>query len=63
MDDNSKMTFGKYAGVKMANIPPDYLLWLYENAKLYGEVKEYIEDNMDVLKVEIERKTKYRKPI
>jgi uncharacterized protein (DUF3820 family) len=58
MTDESKMPFGKYAGQKMANIPPDYLIWLYENSNVYGEVKEYIKENLDVLKFEIEQKQK-----
>jgi uncharacterized protein (DUF3820 family) len=58
MDDLSKMKFGKYAGEKMANIPPDYLLWLYENGNIYGELKDYIKDNLDVIKAEIALKQK-----
>jgi uncharacterized protein (DUF3820 family) len=58
MTDESTMPFGKYKGDKMANIPADYLLWLYENSKVYGEVKQYIKDNLDVIKSEIELKRK-----
>lgn len=36
----------------MANVPADYLLWLYENGKLTDEIKQYIEENMDVLECE-----------
>lgn len=50
MDDNSLMPWGKYKGVKMANVPPQYLLFMYEEKKTHGDVKKYIEDNMDVLK-------------
>jgi len=58
MVDNSLMPIGKYKGQKMANIPADYLIWLYENGNIYGELKKYIADNMDVLKSEIEYKNK-----
>jgi uncharacterized protein (DUF3820 family) len=58
MNDESLMPFGKYKGDKMANIPADYLLWLYENSKVYGEVKQYIKDNLDVIKSEIQLKQK-----
>jgi uncharacterized protein (DUF3820 family) len=58
MDDSSLMPFGKYVGEKMANVPPEYLIWLYENNKCYGAVKNYIKDNMDVLKEEVKRKQK-----
>jgi len=58
MDDNSIMPFGKYKGEKMANVPAEYLIWFYENRMVYGWMKEYIENNLDVLKSEIEYKNK-----
>jgi len=58
MTDESIMPIGKYKGEKMANIPPDYLLWLYENGNIYGELKRYIKDNLDVIKAEINYKNK-----
>jgi len=58
MNDESLMPFGKYKGEKMANVPPDYLIWLYENDKCGGDVKKYIFDNLDVLKSEITLKNK-----
>jgi len=58
MDDNSIMPYGKYKGTKMANVPPDYLLWLYDNDRCSGEVKIYIFDNIDVLQSEINYKNK-----
>ena len=61
MDDNSIMPFGKYKGEKMANVPSEYLIWLYENSKVYGGVKEYIKENLDVLKSEIEYKNKQKR--
>lgn len=30
MTDISLMPFGKHKGEKMANVPPEYLLWLYD---------------------------------
>ncbi len=49
LTDNDIMPFGKYKGEKMANVPADYLVWLYENEKCFGEVKEYINKNIDTL--------------
>ena len=54
------MPFGKYKGEKMANVPPEYLLWIYDNGKLFGGVAEYIKENLDVIKAEIELKNKNR---
>ena len=57
MNDESLMPFGKYKGVKMANVPAAYLIWLYENANIDNKLKTYIMDNMDVLKSEINKNT------
>lgn len=61
MDDYSRMPFGKYKNEKMANVPPDYLLWLYNEGKCFGEVKEYIQENLSVLKEELELAKKTKK--
>jgi uncharacterized protein (DUF3820 family) len=55
MTDNSIMPFGKHQGEKLANVPAKYLLWLYKENKCYGELKKYIEENMEVLKTEVEK--------
>jgi uncharacterized protein (DUF3820 family) len=55
MTDNSTMPFGKYKGEKMANVPAKYLLWLHKEGKCFGELRRYIEDNMDVLQDEVEK--------
>ncbi|WP_071146711.1 putative quorum-sensing-regulated virulence factor [Bacteroides ihuae] len=63
LTDESLMPFGKYKGKKMANVPASYLMWLYDEWTLpnprFGsinrEVKEYIEDNLDVIQEEIKR--------
>ncbi len=56
--DNSPMPFGKYKGEKMENVPASYLLWLYDENKCNKEVRDYIEDNIDVLKEEVKRNNK-----
>lgn len=57
------MPFGKYKGTKLANVPAEYLLWLHGNgiSPQHQSLKDYIEDNMDVLKQEI-GKVKARYP-
>ena len=54
IDDNSPMPFGMHKGKAMANVPDDYLVWLYKSGKCNAAVKEYIEDNADVLKIELQ---------
>ena len=53
MTDESIMPIGKYKGQKMANVPAAYLIWLYENGNIYGELKQYIANNLEVMKSEI----------
>ena len=58
MDDNTIITFGMHKGKKLANVPAGYLIWLYESGRAKGELRQYIEENMDVLKTELERAEK-----
>jgi len=58
MNDESIMPFGKHKGEKLANVPPSYLLWLFDESKCYGELRAYIVDNMDAIKAEIEYQNK-----
>ena len=53
MTDNSIMPFGKYKGEKLCNVSAKYLLWLYYKG-CYGELKEYIVNNLDVLEKELD---------
>lgn len=53
LTDKSPMPFGKHAGTEIANVPADYLIWMYENNKCNNQVKEYIQDNIDILKMEV----------
>lgn len=61
LTDKSIMPFGKHKGTEMANVPAEYLLWLYaeytEPNPIFGfinqQVKAYIEDNLDILKSEL----------
>lgn len=52
MDDNSKMPFGKYKGTAIGNIPGSYLLWLHNENFTKGELREYIINNLDIIKQE-----------
>lgn len=53
MSKDATMPFGKHKGKLLKDVPSDYLLWVYENKDdLYGDLKAYIEDNLDVIKQE-----------
>ncbi len=45
--DDSLFPFGMHKGKKMANVP--------EQGKCFGELKAYIEDNADSLKIYIKK--------
>ena len=59
--DDSIMTFGKYQGSKMSDLPADYLLWLggviqikyFKNRSLQEKtILEYITNNKRVLLIQ-----------
>ncbi len=54
MNDESAMPFGKYKGEKLVNVPAEYLLYIYENYQLFSDLRQYITDNLDVIKSDIE---------
>lgn len=55
LTDESLMPWGKYKSHSMENVPASYLIWLYENNKCNNQVKEYIEDNLDFLRMEVDK--------
>ncbi len=52
-NDNTIIPFGKHKGKALANVPASYLIWLLDNGKCFGALKDYIEDNIDVLQKEV----------
>ena len=59
MTDEDLMPFGMYEGQKMANVPPDYLMWIHKTVKpstlTYRRVLKYIDDNMESIEKELEK--------
>lgn len=55
LTDNDLMPFGIHYGKKMANVPAKYLLFMYDSGKCFGEVKAYIESNLEFLKEEAKK--------
>jgi hypothetical protein len=49
LKDDSLMPYVIHKGIKLINVPASYLLFLFENNKCSGEVRAYIEDNLEVL--------------
>ncbi len=52
LTDQSLMPFGEYKDYSMINVPASYLIWLYENRKCSNQVKNYIIENLDVLRMQ-----------
>lgn len=52
LTDTSIMPNGKYAGVRLIDIPASYLIWIYENNRCSKDVKAYIQDNLEALRKE-----------
>ena len=55
LTDTDQMPWGKYKGQQMQDVPAFYLIWLYENNKCNWQLKCYIEDNLDTLKLEVKQ--------
>lgn len=58
LEDKDPMPFGKHKGTAMANVPADYLLYMFEKLDPCS-VKDYIRRNTDALKAEIKRQQKF----
>lgn len=53
LTDESIMPSGQYKGKRMIDVPGKYFWWLYDNNKCTKQVKEYIEENLQVIKAEV----------
>lgn len=63
LKDTDLMPFGRYKGKAMANVPAEYLLWLHGEGCSNIGVAEYIQNNMDAIKLEnSKQKTTWAKP-
>jgi len=51
--DETRMPFGKYQGHLMETVPPEYLLWSYDNGLNHVQLRAYIDDNREGLEQEV----------
>jgi hypothetical protein len=56
--DQTKIPFGKHEGEKLANIPAEYLIWLFENNRTNPPLTVYVRENLDNLRKEVAMKKK-----
>lgn len=50
LNDSSIMTFGKYKGRHLRQVPDDYLVWMWQYQLGGADLLEYIKDNLDNLR-------------
>jgi uncharacterized protein (DUF3820 family) len=55
LTDESPMPWGRNKGTRMIDVPASDLLYYYESNKCSADVREYVEDNLDVLQEEVKR--------
>lgn len=55
MTDESIMPFGKYKGVKLIDVPASYLVWCNDQDWCKGQLKAYITDNLEVIKMQLKK--------
>jgi uncharacterized protein (DUF3820 family) len=60
LTDKSLMLLGKYQGYELANVPAQYLLWIYDNLQLREDLIKYIDANRKGLEAEVKRANKER---
>ena len=53
VDDDSTMAYGQFKGQQMGKIPAWYLLWMYDNGKLWTQYAKYVDDNRVSLEQEV----------
>ena len=56
MEDDDIISFGAHKGKRLIDVPASYLLWLYDNDKCFGELRDYIIENLKVLRKEVKIK-------
>ncbi len=61
LTDNSRMSFGKYKGKRLGDIPDSYFLFMYDRKKLTAELKAYAEERVPILRYLAEKRKK-KKP-
>jgi uncharacterized protein (DUF3820 family) len=52
--DSTVIKFGKHKGKTFENVPAEYLLFLGRSEDCSQEIRDYIDENFDVLMKEIE---------
>jgi uncharacterized protein (DUF3820 family) len=52
IDDDYVLTFGKYKGEKIANVPATYLVYMYDSGKCNFSVATYFEANESLIREE-----------
>lgn len=59
--DDIRIPFGKYQGTRIGDVPASYLIWLLEQGgpDRHPEIRDYIEEHEDDLRLEIEQEKRF----
>lgn len=60
LTDQSKMPFGKHKGKPLAEVPDQYLVWLYGTNIEAGPLRTYIEESVPEIVNKIAKKKQIR---
>ena len=61
LEDDSPMPFGKHKGEQMEDVPGNYLMYLFKETSLKNkDVKDYIEENYDIIVTELTKEEKVK---
>jgi len=55
LTDDSLMPRGKYKGTPMRDVPASHLKYLWDMDYAWGDVKEYIKENLDAITKEVKK--------
>lgn len=56
----TRISFGKYIGTQLRELPPGYLLYMYDKGYLFDDLKGYVDKNRTTLEAEKKRAMKDR---
>lgn len=56
MTDQSIMPFGKHKGKTLAEVPHSWFEYMYYRDRLTGELKNYAEENVPIIRFEKQKK-------
>jgi uncharacterized protein (DUF3820 family) len=57
-DHYTIMTWGKHKGKPLSEVPHSWFEWFYFRGKLSGDIKQYAEENVPIIRFSVEKEAK-----